>query len=118
MSYKIPDSMQKAFKDITYIIPEPKIETESQPDGSIQLAAGWDTKDFASAVSAIVQQINEVFDDAIIKEFAALNGYVKKRTCRIVWNETDKTWECDSCGGAVGLKEVYFCESCGAEVEE
>lgn len=44
--------------------------------------------------------------------------YAPERTCRIVWNETDKTWECDSCGGAVGLKEVSYCESCGAKVFE
>ena len=44
--------------------------------------------------------------------------FVPERTCRIIWNETDKTWECNSCGGAVGLKEVYFCESCGAKVVE
>lgn len=37
------------------------------------------------------------------------------RTCRIVWNEGDWTWECDACGGAVGLAEVSYCENCGAE---
>lgn len=38
-----------------------------------------------------------------------------ERTCHIVWNELDDTWECDACGGAVGLSYVSYCESCGAK---
>lgn len=38
------------------------------------------------------------------------------RKCRIAWNEEDETWECDACGGAVGLVEVNYCENCGAKV--
>lgn len=114
MGYKIPDSMQKALKNIAYIIPEPKIETESQPDGSIKLAASWDTKDFASAVSAIVQQMNETFDDAIIEEFAASNGYVKKHTCRRLKSEI---FNCSTCGSFLRINDVY-CSHCGSEIEE
>lgn len=127
MSYKIPDSMQKAFKNnhITYVIPEPKIETEPQPDGSIKLVAGWDTKDFAYAMSAIVRQMNEAFDDAIIKEFAASNGYVKKRTYRRItgfkhWPELEPK-PCPFCGSndvAVHygfMKRYVKCNTCGAK---
>ena len=100
MSYKIPDNMQKVLKDnlITYVIPEPKIETEPQSDGSIKLAVGWDTKDFTDAVSAVVRQMNEVFDDAIIEEFAASNGYVKKRTCRNDNDNDPSRFRCSRCG--------------------
>lgn len=120
MSCKIPDSMQKAFKSnhITYVIPEPKIETKPQPDGSIKLVSGWDTKDFVGVISAIVQQMNEAFDDAIIKEFAASNGYVKKRTCcRLTgfepWPEI--SGYCSECGSHLFIDDVY-CSKCGAEV--
>ena len=41
--------------------------------------------------------------------------YVPERTCRIAWNGEDETWECDACGGAVGLVEVNYCENCGAK---
>ena len=53
-------------------------------------------------------------------EYVVINGkkYVLEKTCHIVWNEIDKTWECDACGGAVGLPEVAYCESCGARVIE
>lgn len=121
MSYKIPDSMQKAFKNnpITYVTPEPKIiETEPQLDGSIKLVAGWDTKDFTDATSAIAWQMNESFDDAIVEEFAALNGYVKRRTCyRITgfkpWPELSSY--CSECGNHLFMDDVY-CSKCGAEV--
>lgn len=42
--------------------------------------------------------------------------YVQERTCHVVWNEMDDTWECDWCGSAVGFKGVSYCESCGAKV--
>ena len=117
MSCKVPDSMQKALKDITYVAPKPKIETEPQPDGSIKLVAGWDRKDFVYAVSAIVQQMNEAFDDAIIEEFAASNGYVKERTCV---NESENGFLCSVCkfgdfGGFHGY-EPNFCPNCDARV--
>jgi Lar family restriction alleviation protein len=118
MSYKIPDSMQKALKDnlITYVIPEPKIETESQPDGSTKLVVGWDTKDLAYAISAIVQQMNEAFDDAIIEEFAASNGYVKKSTCHCItglkpWSELEPK-PCPFCGGRAKVYETNLGVDC------
>lgn len=122
MSYKIPDSMQKAFKNnpITYVTPEPKIETEPQPDGSIKLVAGWDMKDFADAMSAIAQQMYESFDDAIVEEFAALNGYVKERTCyRLTevepWPEISD--HCSRCGNHLPLDAIY-CSKCGSKIKE
>lgn len=115
MSYKIPDSMQKAFKNnsITYVTPEPKIETEPQPDGSIKSVVGWDMKGFAYAVSAIVRQMNEAFDDAIVEEFAALNGYVKERTCHRLTAEMFSY--CSECGKFLLIDDVY-CSKCGAKI--
>lgn len=122
MSYKIPDSMQKAFKNnsITYVTPKPKTETEPQPDGSIKLVTGWDMKDFAYAVSAIVRQMNEAFDDAIIEEFAASNDYVKERTCHRLtgfepWPEI--SGYCSRCGNHLPLDAIY-CSKCGSKIEE
>ena len=121
MSYKIPDNMQKVLKDnlITYVIPEPKIETEPQSDGSIKLAVGWDTRDFTEAVSAVVRQMNEAFDDAIIEEFAASNGYVKKPTCV---NESESGFLCSMCkfGDFNGFHgyEPNFCPNCDAKVRK
>lgn len=122
MSCKITDSMREAFKSnpITYIVPEPKIETEPQPDGSIKLVAGWDMNDFTYAVSAIVQQMNEAFDNAIIEEFATLNGYVKERTCHRLtgfepWPEI--SGYCSRCGNHLPLDAIY-CSKCGSKIEE
>ena len=125
MSYKIPDSMRETFKSnpITYVTPEPKIETEPQPDGSIKSVVGWDMKGFAYAVSAIVRQMNEAFDDAIVEEFAALNGYVKEHTCRIEGTYSDEYAIYDhlTCGH-VNLRHwpepTSYCSTCGAKVAE
>lgn len=45
-------------------------------------------------------------------------AYAPVRECRIVWNDADRTWECSACGRAVGLRDVAYCESCGAKAVE
>lgn len=54
--------------------------------------------------------------NAGVRVMLADGFYVRERTCRIVWNDADRTWECSACGGAVGLRDVVYCESCGAKV--
>ena len=74
----------------------------------------------ATAIGLRCVDFGECFNchEQTFKRLADLIEPEPERTCRIIWNETDETWECDSCGGAVGFKEVCYCESCGAKVIE
>lgn len=48
---------------------------------------------------------------------AKMLGYVKKRTCRYVWDEKQHAWVCDQCGGIEPCSnDVNYCCDCGAEV--
>ena len=80
--------------------------------------------EWATTACCIAECLGEhdypLWDDSkpLFNRLADLIEPEPERTCRIIWNETDETWECDSCGGAVGFKEVCYCESCGAKVIE
>ena len=48
---------------------------------------------------------------------AKMLGYVKKSTCRYVWDEKKHAWVCDQCGGIEPCSnDVNYCCDCGAEV--
>lgn len=70
-------------------------------------------------IAAAVEQCGNLIDDNYIHIVDRLADFIDpepERTCKVVWSEEDETWECDACGGAVGLAEVNYCESCGAKV--
>lgn len=69
-------------------------------------------------IQGYADEIADEVDEQVFHAVAARKGYVKERTCRIVWNDMDDTWECDACGAAVGHDLVSYCEDCGAKVVE
>ena len=114
---RIPNSVMKALENnpIDVVFPEPKTETRQNDDGSFSMVVGYDMSETMQYIKKTAQHMTDNLDYAIIDEFARLNGYVKRRTCSIVWNDVDDTWECSNCGSAVGHPGVNYCEECGAE---
>lgn len=136
MVIRIPESLRDALRDaeinISVELPNPKIETKADKDGSLSLSASYDIGEIYKTASNVANAIYEAVDNAVIEELLVLNGYVKgcsaDRTCKA---ELDydamedgvpdcRIWRC-SCGEAFpywrGCNPI-FCPNCGAKVVE
>ena len=136
MAIRIPESLRDALKDAEIIIsvelPNPKIATKADKDGSLSLSASYDIGEIYKTASNVANAIYDAVDNAVIEELLELNGYVKgcsaDRTCKV---EQDydamedgipdcRIFRC-SCGDSFpfwrGCKPI-FCPNCGARVVE
>lgn len=134
MAIRIPESLRDALRDaeinINVELPNPKIATKEDKDGSLSLSASYDIGEIYKTASNVANAIYEAVDNAVIEELLELNGCVKgcsaDRTCRAEQDYdmmedgiTDcSIWRC-SCGYAFPFWRGYkppFCPQCGAKV--
>lgn len=129
MAIRIPESLRDALRDaeinISVELPNPKIATNADKDGSLSLSAPYDIGEIYKTASNVANAIYEAVDNAVIEELLELNGYVKgcsaDRTCQQVLTECNDglmppfTASCSECGANWGYTPKY-CPECGAKV--
>lgn len=117
MTIRIPEALRDAEINVSVELPKPKIATNADKDGSLSLSASYDMGEIDKLARNAARALNEEVDSKIIEELLELNGYVKERTCKYIWDKRDRVWKCSECGGPEPSSDrVNYCCDCGAKV--
>ena len=112
-------------------IPEVKINSQKNDNGTISITAGWTAYDIYKHVDMVAKEIYDKFDADLLDKLMEMNGYVKERTCKNVSRDYD--FICSECGAEVFATTytenadvcvyqndknvgIKFCPACGARV--
>lgn len=129
---KLPDSLINSQYKIEAFVPEPKVLTKKNENGSFSLSVEYDVDAVSKMCKQVAHDMCEQFDKAIIEELLELNGYVKERTCHTkATNKARYPFVCSECGCVVAyetgnMSNIYvppsnavllnYCPNCGAKV--
>lgn len=117
MTIRIPDSLRDTEINIGVEIPQPEIRMEKNKDGSMSLSAHYDMCDISEFAWCVAKELNDDIEKAFIEDLLELNGYIKERTCKAVFNGTHRGYNprlyCSECGTELVGK---YCYECGAKV--
>ena len=94
-------------------IPEVKINSQKNDNGTISITAGWTTDDIYKYVDMAAKEIYDKFDADLLDKLMEMNGCVKERTCHIDRRVPDAPF-CYECTYDWD-DDWNYCPNCGAK---
>ena len=113
MVVKLPKEIIESDIKLESSLPEMKVCSHKNEDGSMSITYGYDVSAIDSYIKIMAREMNEKIESALIDELMTMNGHVKERTCRIDRRVPDAPF-CSEC--AYDWDDDWnYCPNCGAK---
>ena len=114
MTIKLPKEMIESGIEFETSLPEMKMYSHKNEDGSMSITYGYDVSAIDSYIKMMASEMNDKIESALMDGLMAMNGYVKEQTCRIDRRVPDAPF-CSECAYDWD-NDWNYCPNCGAKV--